>query len=245
MTTTIIIIGGTIIESDNAPQNFRDSPPFDLLRISNDIRKPDALNADDPLKIDEAVLIPVRILEALHEVGAVGVAHEEGADGAAVVQQDVDAEGVRRALHDCVRVLAEAGGGGVGEVGLCPGLCVDGDVQEHLALCAGAGILKRDDGEFRDDSESQDPARVLADAEVLDFVCGGFEEVCAGEEAAGGEGVAACCCGGGGEGDAVDEVGVGGVFEVFCAVGELAAGGVCEELLGVVGEGFLGVVCLS
>ena len=163
---------GTIIKSDNAPQNFRNSPPFNLLSISNDIRKPNTLNADDTLKINKAVLVSVRILEALYEIGAVGIAHEEGTDGAAVVQEDVDAEGVGRALHDGIRVLAQAGGGGVREVCLCPRLRVDGDVQEHLAIGAGARILERNDSEFGDDSKSQNTARVLPYAEVFDFVRG-------------------------------------------------------------------------
>jgi hypothetical protein len=44
---------------------------------------------------------------------------------------------------------------------------------------------------------------------------------------------------------AIDEVGVGFVFEVFAAVRELTTQGFGEEELGCVAESFFGVVCLK
>jgi hypothetical protein len=83
----------------------------------------------------------------------------------------------------------------VGEFGLGPGACVDGDVEEHVAAATAVGaavreVFERHDGELGDDGEADDASRAFAArTEVLELLVV-LEKVGGGEEAAGGERIA-------------------------------------------------------
>lgn len=141
-----------------------------------------------------------------------------------VVQQDIYRERVRRTFNDGVAVFAELGRRGVGELGLGPGLGVDGDVQEHLAIAIGRHVAHGHDRELAHNSERDHATRVLSNAEVFDtlVLC---EEVRGGDQTTGGKRVHAIR-GRALECDTVDEVFMCIVLEVLAPVSELTSRGI-------------------
>ena len=146
------------------------------MRIPHDIGDADTFHAVDGLEVDIAHLIPVRLLETLHEERPIGVAYEERADGALVVYEHVNCERVGRRLDNRICVLAEPSRRRVWETRFRPCFSVHGHIQQHVAGRALGEILERHDCELGHDGERDHTASVLPDPEVLDLLLG-LEEV--------------------------------------------------------------------
>ena len=63
------------------------------------------------LVVDVPQIVPVRVLQTLHEEGAVGVADKECPNAALILKHYVDSEPVRRRLEDLIRISSEFGRG--------------------------------------------------------------------------------------------------------------------------------------
>lgn len=106
------------------------------------------------------------------------------------MKHHINSERVRCRFDDRIRDFSEFGRESMGELRLCPCVCIYSDIRQHFAVVGRREVLQCDDGVFGDDGKGNDALCILPNAKVLDFAVAG-EEVGAGEEAAEGEGVGA------------------------------------------------------
>lgn len=157
----------TVIECDDRTQLLGGHLSLDVLGISDDVGDTDALNTIDGLVVNVPRHVPVRVLQALHKVGAIGVADEEGANSAYLVQHDIHCEGVDGGLNDGISVLPQARLGSMRELGLGPLLGVHSHIQQHVAITARGQVLECYHCKLGHDGKCQDTFGILADPEVL------------------------------------------------------------------------------